>query len=118
MAVVITHPEMGVYVGHGLGMGFWTRLDSVGQDAVVCFPSEAAARAHVASWYADSSAPPQNDPDAYGYAPVTPSSTRGRETYADVAALREAGLGHLLGGMEADAAIEAAARSGFGFGRA
>ena len=50
MRYVIYRADRGVYLGNCMGMGFWSKWDAVGQDAAVAFPSEAAARAHVATW--------------------------------------------------------------------
>lgn len=91
---VITHPEMGVYLGNAMGMGFWTKLDSVGQEFAVTFPGVDDARAHVSEWENN------RDPDDYGYAPVTLQP--GAE-YVSPAELRAAGLGDLLGDMELNA---------------
>lgn len=90
MAVVITSPEWGIYLGNFMGLGFWSMLDTAGQDCAVTFQNEEAARAHVARWEAN------GDPDAYGYAEVVPSSSDG---YATVADLKEAGLAGYLGSM-------------------
>lgn len=49
-AFVITHPEMGVYLGNFLGLGFWSKLDPVGQPAAVTFATEAMAEDHMALW--------------------------------------------------------------------
>src|SRR5690606_39754669 len=38
--VVITHPDMGIYLGNFIGLGFWSLLDSVGQNAAPTFDSE------------------------------------------------------------------------------
>ena len=39
---VIYHNEMGVFLGHCMGMGFWSALDAVGQEEAVAFlPNEA-----------------------------------------------------------------------------
>lgn len=89
--IVITHTEMGVYLGGFLGLGFWTLIDPAGQPSAVTFDDEAQARAHVSSWCEE------NDPDAYRYVPVTTCD------YAAPAELKDVGLGHLLGDMEADA---------------
>jgi len=61
---VIVHPEMGVYLGSCLGMGFWSCLDCVGQDRACTAESIEDARTHVASWEES------NDPDEYQYVPV------------------------------------------------
>lgn len=49
-SVLIVHPELGVYIGSAMGMGFWSKLDPVGQPVAVTFPSEADARAFTESW--------------------------------------------------------------------
>ena len=86
--VVITHDEMGIYLGSALGFGFWSLLDAAGQDCAVTFPDIATARSVVAGW-ADN-----NDPDSYGYVPVPDGGE-----YATVDQLTAAGLAHLLGEM-------------------
>lgn len=50
MAVVLVHPEWGIYLGNAMGLGFWSKLDPVGQPSAVTFPSERAAREHMATW--------------------------------------------------------------------
>lgn len=50
MSVLMIHPEWGVYLGCAMGFGFWSKLDSCGQDAAVAFDDEAQAREHIASW--------------------------------------------------------------------
>lgn len=87
MRVVITHPEMGIYLGCCLGLGFWTKLDPVGQGEAVTFEDESDARDYVCSWDEN------NDPDVYTYVPVSSGSIRG---------LTDAGLEPLLGDMAAD----------------
>jgi len=87
--VVITHPEMGIYVGSAIGFGFWSKLDSVGQDSVVTFENEDDARDYVRSWAEN------NDDSAYGYHQV---STVLKE-YAEIPELIAAGLRDELGDM-------------------
>lgn len=41
---IITHPEWGIFLGTGLGLVFWSELDSVGQSAAVAFASENEAK--------------------------------------------------------------------------
>jgi hypothetical protein len=50
MAVVIFSEENGVYLGECMGMGFWSKLDAVGQPSAVTFPSEQVARDYMAEW--------------------------------------------------------------------
>lgn len=47
---LLTHPEMGTYIGNALGLGFWSKLDPVGQDAAVTFDSFDDAWAHARTW--------------------------------------------------------------------
>ena len=91
MSVVITHPEMGVYLGSWIGLGFWSLLDPVGQQEAVTFPDETDASAHIASW--DN----ENDPTAYSFVVVDADRS------ASIAVLKASGLTHLLGAMEEDA---------------
>lgn len=48
--VVITHPEFGVYLGSAMGMGFWSQIDSAGQQEAVTFSNIDDAKAHIRSW--------------------------------------------------------------------
>lgn len=50
MAFVLTHPEMGVYLGGWIGFGFWSKLDPVGQPSAITFPTVEEAEAFMASW--------------------------------------------------------------------
>lgn len=56
--VIITHVEWGVYLGSCMGLGFWSRLDPVGQDSAVTFDNDAQALLVVQCW---DSQPDQND---------------------------------------------------------
>ena len=47
---VIHHPQMGIYLGNALGLGFWTKIDTVGQDSAVTFESTKQAEEHMATW--------------------------------------------------------------------
>ncbi len=90
MAIVITHPERGIFVGLGMGLAFWSRWDAADQDRVATFADVAQARDHVAAWEGDDPA------DAFGYVDV-PVGDVSPEPYATVAKLTEAGLGDMLG---------------------
>jgi hypothetical protein len=87
MRIVLTHPDMGVYLGNCLGLGFWTLLDTAGQQEAVTFPDIDTARAHIRSWEANA------DPAAYDFVPVDCID------YATIADLAKAGLGPMLGDM-------------------
>ncbi|WP_371436218.1 hypothetical protein [Polaromonas sp.] len=50
MAVVITHPEMGIYLGNCMGLGFWSKIDAVGQPSAVTFVSKEDATEFMKTW--------------------------------------------------------------------
>lgn len=50
MAVVIYTEEEGVYLGHCMGLGFWSKLDPVDLPGAVTFPSADDAEKHMAEW--------------------------------------------------------------------
>lgn len=50
MAVVMYHPELGVYLGSCMGMGFWSKLDPVSQEHACTFASADQAHEHMSSW--------------------------------------------------------------------
>lgn len=91
---VITRPEWGIYLGHAMGMGFWTLLDPIGQDYATTFATKTAASLHIRSWDANATL------SLYKLKPVQVSASHG---YATIAELRDAGLERLLGDMEIDA---------------
>lgn len=91
MKFVIVHPEMGVYLGNCMGLGFFSMLDCAGQDHAVTFPTVAAARLHVIPWESN------NDPDAYRYVPV---DTAGE--WASIEDIEAAGLCEFVEPMKAE----------------
>jgi ribA/ribD-fused uncharacterized protein len=50
MRTLLTHPEMGIYVGSFIGLGIWSKLDDGDQPCAVTFESDAEADAVMASW--------------------------------------------------------------------
>ena len=40
---LLIHPEWGIYLGEFIGLGFWSKLDSVGQTYAVVFLSQREA---------------------------------------------------------------------------
>ncbi|WP_137114162.1 hypothetical protein [Mesorhizobium sp. GR13] len=44
--IVIIHPKMGIYLGHCLGLGFWTLLDPAGQAEAVVRPRGLSSAEH------------------------------------------------------------------------
>lgn len=47
---VIVDPEWGIYLGSALGMGFWSKLDPVGQTCAATFGSPVAALDWINTW--------------------------------------------------------------------
>lgn len=50
MAFAIVSPDDGIYIGSCMGMGFWTKVDPVGQPCVVTFESVQDAEDYMATW--------------------------------------------------------------------
>lgn len=50
MAVVIYSETNGIYLGNCLGLGFWTKLETVGQTSAVTFPDATVAKEHMEQW--------------------------------------------------------------------
>ncbi|KXH70614.1 MAG: hypothetical protein AM326_12325 [Candidatus Thorarchaeota archaeon SMTZ-45] len=46
----MVHSEQGVYIGSCMGLGFWSKLDAVGQTHAVVFDSKDQAMSCVNSW--------------------------------------------------------------------
>ena len=79
---VLNHPENGVYIGDFLGLGFWSNLETAGQDSAVTFNSEAEAMGHAETW--------PNPEDREGLQAIA-LDTDGQK-YATIAQLEAAGL--------------------------
>lgn len=47
---LIVSQELGVYIGSCMGMGFWSRLDAVGQASAVSFESEEDGLQYASTW--------------------------------------------------------------------
>jgi hypothetical protein len=97
--IVIVHPEMGIYLGNCMGLGFFSNLDCAGQIFACVFPSENDAREHIRSWES------ANNPEGYRYVKVT------CDQWADIDALDAAGLSEFTGPMK-DARLRAMAPAG------
>lgn len=82
---VINHPEMGIYLGTFIGLGFWTKMDPAGQSSAVTFPSEEVAERVMASW-------DEGRPDGATIVPVIPDEIDGDTHYASVTACMAGGL--------------------------
>lgn len=50
MAIVIYSESDGVYIGSCLGLGFWSKLDPVGQESAATFASGSDAQEFMNSW--------------------------------------------------------------------
>jgi len=48
--IVIYNRSYGVYLGSAMGLGFWSKLDPVGQDSAVTFPNVREAKRAVSNW--------------------------------------------------------------------
>jgi hypothetical protein len=77
---IIYHEEMGVYLGNGLGFGFWSKLDHLGLPEATVFDSTEQAREFAATW----ESPVPN----LQYIPVATAA----ENYASIAEIEAAGL--------------------------
>lgn len=47
---VLYSEELGVYLGHALGLGFWSKLDPAGQNCAVTFETESGAARYLTTW--------------------------------------------------------------------
>ncbi len=63
---VITNPEMGIYLGNCLGLGFWSLLDPAGQDQAVSFSAPAVAQECIRNWESN----PDSHPGPFEIKPV------------------------------------------------
>lgn len=85
MAVLISRLDFGIYVGHALGFGFWSLLDTAGQEDAVTFPTKQAALDHINSW--------DNPPDTAEFSfPTVDDGGRGTLPRCE---LSDYGLDHL-----------------------
>jgi hypothetical protein len=86
---VVVHPEMGIYLGSAMGLGFWSKMDPVGQVEAITFPDRETAERVMRSW--DS-----GRPDAAVTWPVVPDHRIDCDasfpSYASVEACVAAGL--------------------------
>ncbi len=86
--VVIISPELGVYMGNGLGLAFWSKLDFIDQDHAPVFDDEAQARKHIQSWENN------HEPDSYLYYVIAPTKEADDGCkYVSIEAMTAHGLG-------------------------
>lgn len=97
-AYVIAHPEQGVYLGSAMGLGFWSKLDPVGQDAAVVFKSPRQALDFMQTWEAGA-------PDGVQLVAVSPD----QDGYASIDACVDAGLPAWSASADAERAAEVGA---------
>lgn len=88
--IAITHPEYGIFVGRLHGLGFWSKVDSVGQDRVIVFDTVDDAKEFLQEFEMPVAL------ETFDFPEVEVLD----EWYADIAELRAAGLGELLGKLE------------------
>ena len=83
--IVIYTKANGVYLGSAIGLGFWSKLDPVGQDAAVTFQSIRKAKRIVRNW--------KDKPDGIQYKQVCSDITEKNGTcFASIEACFRAGL--------------------------
>ena len=83
--IVIYNRSYGVYLGSAMGLGFWSKLDPVGQDSAVTFPSVREAKRAVSNW--------ETRPTSIQYKQVRGDITKtDGSIYASVEACFRAGL--------------------------
>ena len=81
---VLVHPDAGIYVGNCLGLGFWSKVDPVGQPEAVTFASQTEAHEHIQSW--------DGDDGAFNSSiTIEPVDTAGSQ-YASIPQIEAAGL--------------------------
>lgn len=91
---VLTHPQNGIYLGSFLGLGFWSALDSGGQDAAVVFESPEAAMAFASTWGMEGMDPTERAQclGALRCVEVVIDSPQGSDNYASMESCQAAGL--------------------------
>lgn len=87
--IAITHPEYGIFVGHAMGLCFWSQLESAGQDTVALFKDRDEAKEFVMMFGEDTGL------KGYDFHEIETSE----EYCATVDELRGAGLEDLLGDL-------------------
>lgn len=85
----VYHPEMGVFLGEAMGMGFWSKLDAVGQTEAVVFETVGKARDFIDSLKVDG-----RTKDRCGIYPVIVEAHAQTDTphYATIEQIEAAGL--------------------------
>lgn len=87
--IAITHPEYGIFVGHAMGLCFWSQLDSADQERVALFKDTDEAKDFVMQFGEDTGL------KGYDFHEIETIE----EFCASVDELRDAGLEDLLGGL-------------------
>ena len=80
---LLIHPEFGVYIGHCMGLGFWSNEETAGQNAACTFALPEEAHEHANSWI--------HTPDGLTTLPVETDIEERGNYYASVAACVAAG---------------------------
>lgn len=103
MPVVLVHPDHGVFVGHFMGIPFWSRCHSGGQFRVATFPDEEKARQFIADGRANGMFE-----DSLDFSQARFVAVEGAD-HASIDALVKVGLSDILGDLrlnEATALID------------
>jgi len=95
MAFVISHPEHGIYLGNCMGLGFWSKIDPVGQPSAVTFPTQSEAEEHMSKW--DDGRPldvtlHEVTPDNGDYASISACVAAGLDGWIDAEPAQSAGI--------------------------
>jgi hypothetical protein len=78
---ILHHPEMGIYLGSCMGMGFWSKLDPVGQSEAATFDNPEQIKEFMATW--------ENKVTG---CEITPIETDCRDAYVTIAEIEAIGL--------------------------
>ena len=80
---LLIHPTFGVFLGHALGLGFWSKSDASGQTSACTFPSPEVAHQFASTWH--------TQVDGLTTLPVEADQKEGPHFYASMAACIKAG---------------------------
>ena len=80
---LLIHPQHGVFLGHALGLGFWSKEETGGQMSACTFPSPEVAHQFASTW--------NTQFDGLTTIPVEADEKNGEHFYASMAACIKAG---------------------------
>lgn len=84
--VILWSPTMGVYLGHAMGLGFWSKMENLDLKEAITFPDDMAAMDHKKCWpseYPDVVTKPVEDANNDGYASMEECVAAGVEPWSD-----------------------------------